>query len=281
MKGKTFLYWVASAALLLMQPVISAQTPADTEAWAGVNWNWTDLGKGARAASAEVKLFESVQCISIVELPGKRFRPILVHAPGEECATTDVLAQRLKGRIALNGSYFNMRRLVPHTFFALKHKVISETSPGGEARSNGVLCIKGRKMEIQPYDSLRREYFRRHFDAAIASGPILLLDGKELAFPNTSFCYMRHPRSFLGWRADGTVCLVVVDGRFPGQGDGMSVPELIALCRLLGLKDAINFDGGGSSTLWTDRTGILNHPYDNHRFDHEGARKVPNALVFR
>ena len=44
---------------------------------------------------------------------------------------------------------------------------------------------------------------------------------------------------------------------------------------------SINLDGGGSATIWTNKTGILNHPYDNHKFDHEGARKVPNILVFR
>lgn len=40
-------------------------------------------------------------------------------------------------------------------------------------------------------------------------------------------------------------------------------------------------DGGGSSTLWTDRTGVLNHPFDNKVFDHEGTRVVPNALIVR
>ena len=40
-------------------------------------------------------------------------------------------------------------------------------------------------------------------------------------------------------------------------------------------------DGGGSSTLWTAQEGVLNHPYDNRRFDHEGERGVPNCIVVR
>ena len=48
-----------------------------------------------------------------------------------------------------------------------------------------------------------------------------------------------------------------------------------------GLVDALNLDGGGSSTLWTAQEGILNHPYDNKRFDHEGERGVPNCIVIR
>ena len=276
------LFLVASAAWLLMQPGLSAQSRADSLAWNGAKWEWTDLGKGARAATVQLNLFDSVQSISIVEFPARRFRPGLVHAPGAECATTDTLAMRSRGRFAINGSYFNMKRLVPHTFFALNHKVVGESPSKEMTRSNGILALKGRKMEIFPYDTLRNDYYRRHYKAAIATGPILLKDGVPGSFRDGwSFAEMRHPRSMVGWRPDGTVCLVVIDGRFPGQGEGMTLPEMIALCRLLGLEDAINLDGGGSSTLWTDRTGILNHPYDNHRFDHKGARRVPNALVIR
>ena len=92
---------------------------------------------------------------------------------------------------------------------------------------------------------------------------------------------MRHPRTFIGWDDKGMVYMVVVDGRFPGQADGMSIPELAKVARLLGLKDALNLDGGGSSTLWTDKTGIINYPFDNRKFDHEGARKVPNIVIVK
>ncbi len=77
------------------------------------------------------------------------------------------------------------------------------------------------------------------------------------------------------------VYMVVVDGRFPGQADGMNIPELSTVARLLGLKDALNLDGGGSSTLWTDKTGIINFPYDNRKFDHAGARRVPNIVIVK
>ena len=47
------------------------------------------------------------------------------------------------------------------------------------------------------------------------------------------------------------------------------------------MTDAINLDGGGSSTLWTDETGVINHPYDNKKWDHAGERRVPNILIAR
>ena len=73
--------------------------------------------------------------------------------------------------------------------------------------------------------------------------------------------------------------MIVVDGRFPGQAAGMTIGELIYLVRQLGLYSALNLDGGGSSSLWTRRLGVLNHPTDNKRFDHKGERAVPNGIV--
>lgn len=75
--------------------------------------------------------------------------------------------------------------------------------------------------------------------------------------------------------------MAVIDGRFRGEGEGATIAETAYIARLLGLVEALNLDGGGSSTLWTARKGVLNHPYDNHRFDHAGERAVPNCIVVR
>ena len=75
--------------------------------------------------------------------------------------------------------------------------------------------------------------------------------------------------------------MAVIDGRFKGQGDGATIAETAYIARQLGLTEALNLDGGGSSTLWTAQEGVLNHPYDNRRFDHEGERGVPNCIVVR
>ena len=85
----------------------------------------------------------------------------------------------------------------------------------------------------------------------------------------------------MGYTKDGWVYFIVVDGRFPGQAEGMTVSEMQVLCQSLGLYEAMNFDGGGSSTLWTKDFGVMNHPYDNKVFDHKGERKVPNAIIVK
>lgn len=73
--------------------------------------------------------------------------------------------------------------------------------------------------------------------------------------------------------------LLVIDGRFPGRAAGATIAETAYIARQLGLTEALNLDGGGSSSLWTRRLGVLNHPTDNKRFDHEGERAVPNGIV--
>lgn len=61
---------------------------------------------------------------------------------------------------------------------------------------------------------------------------------------------VRHPRTAAGVTEDGrTLILVVVDGRQPGHSIGVTLPELADIMIGLGAIDAINLDGGGSSTF--------------------------------
>ena len=59
----------------------------------------------------------------------------------------------------------------------------------------------------------------------------------------------RHPRSALGFN-DKKLFLIAIDGRQPGYSMGMTLYEMGTFFSELGIKHAINFDGGSSSTLW-------------------------------
>ena len=74
--------------------------------------------------------------------------------------------------------------------------------------------------------------------------------------------------------------LLVVDGR-TRQSEGMTLDELSATLRWLGCRDALNLDGGGSTTMYVNGypdNGIVNHPSDNGLYDHKGERGVSNIL---
>ena len=106
----------------------------------------------------------------------------------------------------------------------------------------------------------------------LGGNPLLMQDGRLAVGPceGSSFC-LRHPRTGVGVTGDGRLLLAVVDGRWK-RSVGMTPAQFARLFRYLGARDAINLDGGGSTTMWV-RGQIVNRPSDGHE------RKVGNALL--
>ena len=106
--------------------------------------------------------------------------------------------------------------------------------------------------------------------------PMLLRNGVAVVDRTTDmipgFSEKRHPRTVVARRSDGTVMLVAVDGRRQ-DSVGMSLEELTDFMKALGASDALNLDGGGSTTLVVDGR-VVNRPSDK-----EGERAVSNVLL--
>jgi exopolysaccharide biosynthesis protein len=97
---------------------------------------------------------------------------------------------------------------------------------------------------------------------SLGGTPILVRDGKRWTPDGPgSFGGDRHPRTIVGWTASGEVLLVTVDGRQSGLSDGMTLGEAADLMIGLGATEAINLDGGGSTTFVV-RGAVANHPSD-------------------
>lgn len=92
---------------------------------------------------------------------------------------------------------------------------------------------------------------------------------------NERFVTDRHPRTAVGVRENGEVVWVVVDGRQGNRSVGIDLPDLAQYMLDQGCIDAVNLDGGGSSTMWASGE-VSNFPSDAG-----GARAVGNALVLR
>jgi hypothetical protein len=113
---------------------------------------------------------------------------------------------------------------------------------------------------------------------AISGGPILVRNGRRQKTdengPETyemSSMFERHPRAAIGWNQN-SIFLVEVDGRQHGLSVGMTLDELANFMVALGCQDAMNFDGGGSATLWYDGE-VRNSPCDR------AERDIANCLV--
>lgn len=138
----------------------------------------------------------------------------------------------------------------------------------GEAASHGT--VYGREAEgtsptlyISQKNALSFDAPNRVWDAISGETRIVMggspVDG--LTDPET------HPRTAIGYSKNGKfLFLVVVDGRQPFYSEGVTLAELADLMIAIGAHNAMNLDGGGSSTM-VIRSGngkprILNSPID-------------------
>ena len=97
---------------------------------------------------------------------------------------------------------------------------------------------------------------------SVGGSPILVKDGKRwFSDPGDDFTDGRHPRTMVGWTPAGDTLLVTVDGRQADMSVGMSLFEATDLMIGLGATDAINLDGGGSTTF-VSGGNVVNRPSD-------------------
>lgn len=124
---------------------------------------------------------------------------------------------------------------------------------------------------------LEPDLISQGYDTIIGGGPRLVRDGQiyingESEQFQRDILVGRAPRTALGLTASNTLLLVTVNGRQPGISVGMTLDELARLMLELGAVDAMNLDGGGSTTM-VIRDRVLNLPSDGVE------RPVSNALI--
>lgn len=111
----------------------------------------------------------------------------------------------------------------------------------------------------------------------IGGGPRLVRDGRleitgEEELFRDDILVGRAPRTAIGITDDQKLLLVTVNGRQPNISVGMTLEELGNLLIELGAIQAMNLDGGGSTTM-VIRDFVLNLPSDGKE------RPVGNAIV--
>ncbi|WP_410813426.1 phosphodiester glycosidase family protein [Micromonospora sp. 067-2] len=105
------------------------------------------------------------------------------------------------------------------------------------------------------------------------TGRYRLLAGGQIVVPAGSDSFFaRNPRTIAGTTVDGKIVLATIDGRMT-TSVGTTLDETAAVAASLGLHDAINLDGGGSTTMSVEGT-LVNRPSGGTE------RAVGDALVF-
>lgn len=234
------------------------------------------------------ELFGTNQYICVLEIPPQAsYDLVFTYTPRRTPTSTQ--AKKNGAVAAVNGSFFSMERHHPICYLRIDGKRVGENTPGSDTLNRkyyqyGSMALRhGRPYFFIP-DSNRHAEDHLTDSNLMTAGPMLIYRGKPMPMRNDrTFVTDRHNRTAIAMRADGTVLLITVDGRMRPSA-GMSLTELITTLQWLGATDALNLDGGGSTTLYVEgwaNGGMVNHPTDNGRFDFAGERGVSNCVVVK
>lgn len=114
--------------------------------------------------------------------------------------------------------------------------------------------------------------------AIVGGGPQLIKNGRveitaQAEKIGEKFVTDRHPRTAIAKLKSGKIMFVTVDGRQPDKSVGMSLAELAELLLEFGAAEAINLDGGGSTTM------VIGSKLVNSPSDQTGERPVSDSFL--
>lgn len=233
-------------------------------------------------------LFAANENISFLEIKNTgRKAAFAIGAEEKELITTSSFGLRDTAIAAVNGNFFDVKNGGSVDFVRVNGKIInanrSDKSANRARHQEAAIIIQNGKISIQKWDGSTDWETKLTAQNVLLNGPLLTFNNVDETLDTAGFNRLRHPRTCLGIKPNGRVILLTVDGRNENSA-GMSLFELTKLMRWLGCTSAINFDGGGSTTLWVNGmpdNGVINYPTDNKKWDHEGQRKVANVILVK
>ena len=284
--------------LTLFSLVTNAQNYADSLMLTYVRWITTDLGNGLQWKCYHFnqhELFASHQHVSILQtkLNNKNLQfafgsADLQISEGDtlrKLKLTSLLALENDALAAVNGGFFNTKKGGSVDFIKINERIIDSASYRATElmpeHSNSAIAIDDNKVEIVKGNS--KAYWEKTMPQAsiLVTGPLLLFENEEQKLRINAFNNNRHPRTCACVTNDNNLLLITVDGR-NAFAQGMNLYELTYVAKMLNCKNAVNLDGGGSSTMYIKGQpdhGVVNYPCDNKQFDHLGERAVSNIFM--
>jgi hypothetical protein len=263
----------ATAALLLLvsASLCGAQAPSQTaenaaeiaRQWVATPAQITPVHSFGRAAKIHHRVYQQPRPLRVwiaeVDLtaPGVRFavtQPASKQGEFEtRCSNTLEFARQRGVQIAVNASAFRPFRKEAGELMdvvglaAVRGDLYSEADERFGAlfvSRDGRITLKGPPL---PTDNVWH---------VVPGFRMLLDDGQVVVSPEVARSKFGglNPRTAVGTDPTGRkLWLAVVDGRQPGASEGITLVELATLFECLGAWDALNLDGGGSTTLVLER----------------------------
>jgi len=277
-------------AILLLFITVRIFAQSDSLAVVKANWKKEKIASGFRLKTFwfNTSLFNSNQNVSILEIKQKRNLSFDLGYDPKTLLTTSDFGKQNDALAALNGTFFDIAKGGSVDYIRADGILINENRLGKSGNRAGhqesALVFNKGKLNIAKWNGSPNWEQSIEAEDIMVSGPLLILNQtvEKLDTANT-FNKTRHPRTAVAITKNKRVLLITVDGRNENSA-GMSLFELTKLMLWLNAADAINLDGGGSTTLWINNysgNGVVNFPADNRKWDHEGQRKVANVVFLK
>lgn len=199
---------------------------------------------------------------------------------GQEGQTTSEIAKEYNAVAAINGGAFTDKSSTaqwtgnggtPAGIVMSEGKVIYKDVPD-DKKVELVGITKSGKMIAGMYSV--NDLKELDVQEAVSFGPVLVKDGEPTPMKGDGGWGVA-PRTAIGQRADGSIVMLVIDGRSLTSG-GATLKELQeVLIKTCDVVTAINLDGGKSTTMYLNGK-VINNPASN-----VGERSIPSAVIVK
>lgn len=179
--------------------------------------------------------------------------------------TTSDIASENNAILAINGDYYGARQ----SGYVIRNGNLYRNSSGNR---DALAIMKNGEFKFVTEGETSAETLLENGSLQVFSfGPVLLQDGSISVTENeeVGMAMASNPRTAIGYLGKNHYVFVVSDGR-TSESAGLSLYELASFMKSLGVSDAYNLDGGGSSTM-VFKGEVINTPTTNGHSSEERA----------
>ncbi len=189
--------------------------------------------------------------------------------------TTSNIARSVNAALAVNGDFYGARK----SGYVIRNGELLRDTKASDEQEDVVLWADGTMSVISEGDYSAQALLDKGALQVLSFGPGLIINSNISvgATDEVAQAMASNPRTAIGYLGKGHYVLVVADGR-TSASEGLSLLELAKFMESLGVIEAYNLDGGGSSTMYGNGA-VINQPTTNGSSIAE--RKVSDILYIK
>lgn len=179
--------------------------------------------------------------------------------------TTSDIADENNAVLAINGDYYGARQ----SGYVIRNSKLYRNTSGD--RDALVIQKNGEFKFVSESETSAEQLLQAGALQVFSFGPVLLNNSEISVGENeeVGMAMASNPRTAVGYLGNNHYVFVVSDGR-TSESAGLSLYELASFMKEIGVVDAYNLDGGGSSTM-VFKGEIINNPTTNGHSNQERA----------